>query len=122
MTMGKKVLLIEDSPTVLGMIQSAIEDEGYETISAIDGQEGIKKAEEEKPDLVIIDTILPDINGFVVCEKIRTLYGRETPKIIVMTGAFAAIDAEKARIAGADDYCAKTSDISNIVEAAKALV
>ena len=120
--MGKKVLLIEDSPTVLGIIQAALEDEGYEVIPAVDGQEGIKKAEVDQPDLVIIDTILPDIDGFAVCEKIRDLYGQKIPKIIIMTGAFAAIDAEKARAAGADDYCAKTSDISNIVVAAKELV
>ena len=120
--MSKTVLLIEDSPTVLAIMQSSAEDEGYIVIPSIAGREGIKKAEEEKPDMVIIDTILPDIDGFEVCESIRLLYGQETPKIIIMTGAIDAVDATKAREAGADDYCAKTVDITNIIEATKKLI
>lgn len=121
--MGKKILLVEDNDQDRKIMKRFLSKEGYEEISmAESGEEGVEKAESEKPDLVISDTNLPGINGFEVCQRIREAQGATTPKIIIMTGAIDAVDAVKARKMGADDYCVKTSDCSSLLEAVKNLI
>ncbi|MFH1414371.1 MAG: response regulator [Candidatus Omnitrophota bacterium] len=120
--MSKKVMIIEDIPLVLGILTQAFKDEGYEVVSVENGEEGVKKSKSENPDLVIIDTILPGIDGFEVCKLIKKGSESQLPKVIMMTGTVDAIDAVKARKMGADDYCAKTSDLSLLVEAANKLL
>ncbi len=119
--MSKKILIIEDSPTVLNMLKSVFEGEGYEIVTALTGEEGLEKQQDQTPDLIILDTVLPGIDGFEVCKKIREDKDSEALKIIIMTGNVDAIDAMKALEVGADDYCAKTTDFSPIVEAVKKL-
>lgn len=118
----KKILVVEDSSTALGMIKNALECEGYLVITAETGEEGIKKVIIEKPDLVITDTQLPGIDGFEVCRQIKKMPGSVNPKIIVMTGAIDAVDAIKARESGADDYTVKTSDLRPLIETVKKLI
>ncbi|MFH1304934.1 MAG: response regulator [Candidatus Omnitrophota bacterium] len=120
--MPKKILIIEDSPTALNLIKDAFENEGYNVMLSETGEEGVKKAESDKPDLVILDTLLPGIDGFEVCRRLKKTGGPAAPKVIIITGNVDAIDAEKAREAGADDYCAKTSDSSHLVTAARKLI
>ncbi len=121
--MGKKILIIEDNEQDRKIMKRFLSKAGYEDIvMAETGEDGLKKAESEKPDLVISDTNLPGINGFEVCQRIREARGPTTPKIIVMTGAIGAVDAVKARKMGADDYCAKTSDCVPLIEAVKKLI
>lgn len=120
--MAKKILIVEDSPTALSMLKNALRCEGHLVITSETGEEGVKKAILEKPDLVIINTILPGIDGFEVCRRIRDSLGQTIPKIIVMTGIIDAVDAVKAREFGADDYTAKTSDLSPLIETVKNLI
>jgi len=121
--MGKKILIVEDNDDDLLITKRYLNKAGYdEIVSAGNVAEGVKKAIDEKPDLVITDTLLPDSNGFVVCSKVREVYGKENPKIIIITGSVDAVDAVKARRVGADDYCAKTSDCAPLLEAVKKLI
>jgi DNA-binding response OmpR family regulator len=120
--MSKKLLIIDDNEQDRKIMERFLRKSGYQDIvTAETGEEGVEKSESEKPDLVIIDTMLPGINGFQACEQIRQKRGPDTPKIIVMTGSVDAIDAVKARKSGADDYCVKTSDSSPLLEAVKTL-
>ena len=90
---------------------------GFTDISgAENGEEGIAKAGELKPDLIVLDTMLPDIIGFEVCAKIRQKYPDLPIKIVMTTGGVDAVDALRARKAGADDYCVKTSDCAPLLE------
>ncbi|MBN1913961.1 MAG: response regulator [Candidatus Omnitrophica bacterium] len=121
--MGKKILIVEDNDDDLFIIKRYLSGAGYnEVVVARDVKEGLDKAEQEKPDLVISDTLLPDGNGFEVCQRVRQKHGAENPKIIIMTGSIDAVDAVKARKMGADDYCAKTSDCGIIMDAVKKLI
>jgi DNA-binding response OmpR family regulator len=120
--MAKKILLIEDSATQAAAIANALGKEGFEVIIAATGEEGVERAAADKPDLVIIDTLLPGIDGFVVCAKIRQNPASKGVKIIVITGSVDAIDAVKARKSGADDFCVKTKDLKALVEAVKRLL
>lgn len=120
--MAKKILIIDDSPTVLEILTSLFKQAGYEAISSDKAQEGPKKAEVEKPDLVIVDTVMPEIDGFEVCRRIREKNDTTKIKIIMMTGSVDAIDAVRARRMGADDYVVKTQDFALLLEAVKKLI
>ncbi len=116
--MGKKILIIDDSEQDRKIMARFLKKAGYEDlILAETGEEGVEKAKAESPDLVVSDTVLPGIDGFEVCRKIREAQGDQTPKIIIVTGAIDAVNAVKARTLGANDYCAKTSDCVPLLEA-----
>ena len=121
--MGKKILIVDDNEQDRKIIQRFLDRSGYKDIfTAPTGEEGVKTAKAKKPDLVILDTVLPGIDGFEVCRRIREALGKTTPKIIIMTGSIDAVDAVKARTMGADDYCVKTSDYKPLLDAVKRLV
>ncbi|MCX5700520.1 MAG: response regulator transcription factor [Candidatus Omnitrophica bacterium] len=119
--MPKKILLIEDSMASADFTSKALESEGYEVSLAKNGAEGFQKAVQGGFDLVIIDIMLPDVNGLEVCREIKVKLAKECPKLIALTGVIDAIEAVAARKAGADDFCVKTKDMLSLVEAVKKL-
>ena len=121
--MAKKILIIDDTDSDRKIIQRFLNKEGYDNIIiAENGENGVKMAAAENPDLVITDTNMPGIDGFETCQQIRNAGSKEIPKIIVTTGAIDAVDAIKARKSGADDYCVKTSDATHLMVAVKNLI
>lgn len=102
--MKQKILVIEDEPSIQNIIRAFLEDAGYEVSSAVDGAAGIAQFHKEHPDLVLLDLMLPKVDGYTVCEIIRK--ESKTP-IIMMT----ALDDEDSQIKGfdalADDYITK---------------
>lgn len=121
--MPKKILVIDDTDSDLKIVTRFLSKAGYDNVViAEDGERGVAMAASEKPDLVITDTMMPGIDGFETCRRIRESHDRETMKIIVTTGAIDAVDAVKARKAGANDYCVKTSDPTQLIAAVKACI
>ena len=121
--MGKKILIIDDNEQDRKIMKRFLNRAGYEHIlMAETGEEGVKAAESRKPDLVIIDTLLPGIDGFEACRRIRETHGPATPKIVMITGSVDAVDAVKARTVGTDDYCVKTRDYAPLIEAVAKLL
>lgn len=66
-----KILLVDDDPDFVEATKAVLESRPYEVITALGGEEGLKKAREEKPDLVLLDIIMPDIDGFQVCQQLK---------------------------------------------------
>lgn len=120
--MSKKILVIDDSPTARRMLMEVLVKQGYDVVTADDGAQGVKKAREETPDLVITDTVMPGIDGFEVCRQIKNWKDRTPPKVMIVTGTTDAVDAGKARKAGADHYSVKTSDFALIKEIVQKLI
>ncbi len=111
----KKVLIIDDDTVDQLAIRRLLEKSGfYDVVCASTGEEGVKKTETEKPDVVIVDTLLPGMNGPDTCREIKR--GSNT-KVIITTGSVDAVDAYNARKAGADDYVVKAFDFSTLVDA-----
>ncbi len=103
----KKILIVDDLPENVFMLQDRLEHEGYETITAYDGHTGIEKAEGELPDLILLDVMMPGITGIEVC---RTLVSNEKTKnipIILVTAKVGAEDTKEGLEAGAFDYIKK---------------
>lgn len=120
---NNKILIIDDNAQDRKIMERFLNKAGFAKILfAEKGEEGIEKARSERPDLVIIDTLLPGIDGFEVCQQIRQIQGLSMLKIIIITGFIDAIDAVKAKRMGADDYCVKTSDFAPLIESLKELL
>jgi DNA-binding response OmpR family regulator len=121
--MAKKIVIVDDNPAHNAVMISLFQEAGYTDVTvAQTGREGLDAIEAETPDLVILDTLLPDISGFDVCKELRDKKLRPEPKIIIMTGFIDAVDVMKARQMGADDYVVKTSDFSYLLDVVKKLI
>ncbi len=105
--MAKKILIIEDDKFLRKLICLKLTHEGYEISEAIDGEQGIKSVEKEKPDLVLLDLILPGIDGFEVLAKMKTNPILSKIPVIIFSNLGQKEDIEKGLKMGANDYLIK---------------
>lgn len=117
-----RILIIDDSEDDRLISKKFLAEAGYqEFMFSETGEDGVEKAKSETPDLVITDTMLPGIDGFEVCRRIREALGDKV-RIIMMTGSMDAVDAVRARRMGTDDYVVKSRDPALLLEAVKRLM
>ncbi|MGB9743423.1 MAG: response regulator [Minisyncoccales bacterium] len=105
--MAKKILIIEDDNFLRELIAQKLIAEGYELSEAVDGEEGIKKVKEEKPDLVILDLILPSIDGYEVLYQIKKDPLTTKIPVIILSNLGQREDVEKGLKMGAVDFLIK---------------
>ena len=105
--MAKKILIIEDDKFLLKVIKKKLLKEKYTVIEAMDGEQGIKSAKREKPDLILLDLILPGIDGFEVLTKIKKDQESSKIPIIILSNLGAREEIKRGLEAGADDYLIK---------------
>ena len=103
----KTILIIEDEKTLSFILAQQLAEEGFEVLEAIDGEEGIKKIKEEKPDLILLDLILPGIDGFEVLSKMREDPALAQIPVIILSNLGQKDDVEKGLKMGAVDYLIK---------------
>jgi DNA-binding response OmpR family regulator len=103
----KKILVIDDLPENVFMLQDRLEHEGYEVITAYDGQTGIEKTRNEVPDLILLDVMMPGITGFEVCKTLVNDIKTKNIPIILVTAKIGAEDTKEGLEAGAFDYIKK---------------
>lgn len=102
--MSVKILIVEDEKLIAEMVQFNLEREGYEVALAFDGISAVQKVEKFRPDLIVLDIMLPGLNGFEVCKQVRKKY---TMPIIMLTAKETEKDKVQGLTAGADDYVTK---------------
>ena len=100
-----KVMLIDDDPSIHESLRDVVEEEGYEFCGALSGKEGLRRLDEERPDLLLLDVMMPGMNGFDVCRQMRE-EGRRIP-VIFLTAKNDIVDKSTGFKAGADDYVTK---------------
>ena len=106
----KRILLVDDSPTVLMMEKMLLAKGGYDLVTAKDGEEAVSKASRDAPDLILLDAIMPRMNGFETCRALRaTALTRDTP-IIMVTTRTEMEHVENAYESGCTDYVTKPID------------
>lgn len=103
----RKILVVEDDKFLRELIVQKLNSEGYEPSEAIDGEEGIKKVKEERPDLVLLDLILPNIDGFEVLSRMKTDAALSKIPVIILSNLGQKEDVEKGLKMGAVDYLIK---------------
>ena len=105
----KTILFIEDESTLQKTLGEVLTKEGYHVVSALDGEIGLRIAKEKKPDLILLDLILPKMNGFEVLKKIKEEEAIKDVPIIVLTNLEGMEDIQKALELGAATYLVKTN-------------
>ena len=107
MTATKKILIADDEPDILEIIQFNLQQEGYEVVTAKNGDEAIDKAKKTDPDLIILDIMMPGKNGIEVCNILRMLPGFKDTLIVFLTAMSDETTEIKGLETGADDYLTK---------------
>lgn len=121
--MAKTILIIEDDKFLRELITQKLIKEDYEVSEAVDGEEGIKKIKEEKPDLVLLDLILPGIDGFEVLARMKSESTLTTIPVIILSNLGQKEDVEKGMKMGAIDYLIKAHFTpGEIIEKIKAVL
>ncbi len=105
--MAKKILIVEDDKFLRELIVKKLSKEGYDVSEAVDGEEGVKKVKEEKPELVLLDLILPGIDGFEVLSRIKEDPASSVIPVIILSNLGQKEDVERGMELGAIDYLVK---------------
>lgn len=114
---GKTVLIVDDDQDILTAIQQAIESNGASCQTASDGNQAVEMAEREKPDLIILDAMLPKRSGFLVMEKLRTsMTPADRPKVIMITGNPGKRHQEWATSLGANAFINKPFRMEKLIQ------
>ena len=102
--MGKKVLVVDDEKSIVEILKLNLTNEGYTVFEAYDGDEALSMAKRVDPDLILLDVMLPKMDGFTVCRKIRE---KSTVPILMITAREEEVDKVLGLELGADDYITK---------------
>jgi two-component system response regulator VicR len=115
---SKRVLIVEDEKNIVDILSFNLGREGYDTLEALDGKTGLRLALEQDPDLILLDLMLPEMNGFDVCRTLRE-QGRTTP-VIMLTAREEETDKVLGLELGADDYITKPFSMRELLARVKA--
>ena len=118
----KRVLVVDDEPDIRELVQHHLEIEGFEVLSAPDGEKGLFLIQNELPDLIILDLMLPGIDGLEVCRKLNNIESTSDIPIIMLTAKGEEIDIIKGLAYGADDYVTKPFSPRVLMARAKAIL
>jgi DNA-binding response OmpR family regulator len=115
----KSILVIEDEPQIVMGLKDALEFEGFRVVCAVNGKQGITLARQERPNVVLLDLMLPDLNGYQVCEELRR-HDAFMP-IIMLTARSQEADKIRGLDVGADDYVTKPFSVGELIARIRAL-
>ena len=120
--MAKKILIVDDEPNLVKILESRLKSNGYDVISAIDGQQGLDRVRQDKPDLVILDLMLPKLHGYEVCKQLRADSTHKDIPIVMLTASGKAGDIQEGLNQGANAYIAKPFQPEALLGIIKALI
>lgn len=118
---GSTVLIIEDDHALAEVISYNLEREGYDVLQAHDGEEGLNKAKLKSPDIIILDLMLPTLDGLEVCRRLRAEPSKRNPRILMLTAKAEESDQLIGFALGADDYVTKPFSVKVLLERVKSL-
>jgi two-component system alkaline phosphatase synthesis response regulator PhoP len=119
---SKKILIVEDDPSFSRAVSHIIEKEGYDVISASNGLTGLRMAKEDKPDLLILDVMLPGLDGFEICSRLRADPQTAKLPIIMLSAKGQEADKTTGLKLGASEYLTKPVDRAVLLEKITALL
>ena len=120
--MGHKVLLADDSITIQKVIELTFSDEDFELHTVGNGQKAIDEIRSVRPDIVLCDIIMPEKNGYEVCEFIKSSDDLKQIPVLLLTGAFEPFDQERAKAAGCEGFLAKPFEPQTLISKVKELL
>ncbi|MCU0606490.1 MAG: response regulator [Candidatus Edwardsbacteria bacterium] len=120
--MPKKIMVVDDEPYIARVIKFKLEQEGYIVISANDGVTGLAKIREEKPDMVLLDVMMPGMTGYEVCQKIKNDAELAGIPVVILTAKGQERDREQGFSMGASDYITKPFSPNRLLELVRSIV
>ncbi|MBN1825321.1 MAG: response regulator [Candidatus Eisenbacteria bacterium] len=114
--MSKKILIVDDEVYILHILDFSLGAEGYEVITAADGEEAIERAKKEKPDLVVLDIMMPKVDGFEACRRLKADSDTSAIPVILLTAKGREVDRRMGMEVGADDYIVKPFSPNKLIE------
>ncbi len=120
--MAAKILVVEDNPAFQRLLTLALTEAGYDVIVANDGAEGLQKARQHRPQLMILDIMLPGMDGYEVCRYVRSDPQIAHLPILMLTAKAGPRDEQEGFQAGADDYLTKPVNLSELMQRIQSLL
>lgn len=123
--MAKKIMLIEDEEILSGLLKRKLEENGYEVTAAFDGEEGLRIMKKQKPDLVLLDIVMPKMGGFEVMEEMNKLpeLSLKSLPVIIVSNSGQPVEIGRAQKLGIRDYLIKTQfDSQEVVDKVKKIL
>ena len=120
--MGNRLLLADDSITIQKVVGIIFANEDYDLTVVDNGAAALEKAREAVPDVMLVDALMPEKNGYEVCQEVRADASLQHVPLLLMTGAFEPFDEEKAHRCGADDFISKPFESQQLVDKVKQLI
>ena len=117
-----KLLIVDDEPFTVEMLESFLQINGYETVGALNGEDGLVLVQVEQPEAVILDLMLPDLEGFEVCQRIRSYPESANLPVLVVSARTDAAARERAAAAGANGYLVKPVNFPQLLSELKRLL
>ena len=111
-----KVLVVDDEEYIQHILNFSFGAEGYDVVTAADGEEGIKKAKSEKPDIIVLDIMMPKMDGYEACKRLKTDPSTKSIPVILLTAKGREVDRKLGSQAGADDYVVKPFSPGRLIE------
>lgn len=118
----KKILLVDDSSTMLLMEQMVLNSSGYQVLTARDGEAGLRAAQAHRPDLILLDVVMPKMDGFETCRQLRAHEATRGIPIILVTTRSEAANVEKGFSCGCNDYVTKPINNNELLSKVKNLL
>lgn len=117
-----KIVAVDDDPAILELLKINLKLQGHQVLTAPDGIQGYALVQQEQPDLVILDVMMPEVDGYTVCQRIRKNKDTETTPVLMLTALGVLDDKVKGFDVGADDYLVKPFDIPELMVRVRALL
>lgn len=117
-----KILVVDDEPNIVQTLRDRLEMNEYKVITACNGKEGLETALQEKPDVILLDVIMPVMDGHEMLEALRRQPGGAEPSVIMLTARSQTQDISRANACGIDDYIVKPFDLSELLEKIESVI
>jgi DNA-binding response OmpR family regulator len=120
--MMPKILIVDDEPEIVDMLQTILDMRGYETLGAYNGTDGLLITRVDSPDLIILDMMLPDIEGVEVCRLVRSDPSTANVPVVILSARTAQTEVERGLAAGANAYMTKPVNLPRLFDELKKLL
>lgn len=114
-----RILIVNDQPEVINTFSSILRARGYDVSTASRGEDGFEIAKQDRPDVVLLDVVMPDIDGYAVCAKLKADSATRSLPVIMMSDNGGSESVARARTAGASDYIVKPFDLFTLLDKLK---
>jgi CheY-like chemotaxis protein len=120
--MGKTILIVEDEPRNMTLTRDLLKISGYETIEAVDGKQGVEKAKSAKPNLILMDIMMPGMDGYSACREIKADQSTKNIPVVMLTAVGYDLNKKLAKSMGADGYITKPFSRQQLIDAISPLL